>query len=314
MKITVIVPTYKRPKDLKRCLDGLKLQDRSVDELIVTVRDIDDLTWSFLETYNCDLLPLKIIKIEVTGVVAAMNSGLDVATGDIIAFTDDDAVPRKDWLEKIESHFLADNAVGAVGGRDVMYDGSELITGEKRIVGKIQWFGRAIGNHHLGIGNVREVDVLKGVNMSFRSTAIANMKFDERLLGNGAQVHFEILFCTLLKRNKWKLIYDPEIVVDHFRAERFDEDRRNNFNQIAWSNQVHNETVAIMEFLPPSRRIIYIIWFILIGTRQARGIVQLLRFLPTEGLLTIYKWIASMHGRYKGVLTLLVKTQNSRIA
>ena len=314
MKITVIVPTYKRPKDLKRCLDGLKLQTRSVDELIVTVRDIDDRTWSFFETYDYNILPLKTIKIKVPGVVAAMNSGLDVATGDIIAFTDDDAVPRKDWLEKIESHFLTNNAVGAVGGRDDMYDGNKLITGEKRIVGKIQWFGRSIGNHHLGIGNFREVDVLKGVNMSFRSTAIANMKFDERLLGNGAQVHFEILFCTLLKRNKWKLIYDPEILVDHFRAQRFDEDKRQDFNEIAWSNKVHNETVAIMEFLHPSRRIIYIIWFVLIGTRQARGIIQLLRFLPIEGKLSIYKWTASMHGRYKGILTLLVKEQNSMIA
>jgi hypothetical protein len=44
-----------------------------------------------------------------------------------------------------------------------------------------------IGNHHLGVGEPREVDVLKGVNMSYRRTAIADIHFDERMRGTGAQ-------------------------------------------------------------------------------------------------------------------------------
>jgi len=33
----------------------------------------------------------------------------------------------------------------------------------------------------------------------------------------------------------WKLIYDPRVAVDHYPAQRFDEDQRNKFNQIAQS-------------------------------------------------------------------------------
>ena len=179
MNITVIVPTYRRPKDLERCLEALKQQARLAEEVVVTVRDSDDETWQFLEKFDRGLLAFRTVTVKVAGVIAAMNSGLEVSKGDIIAFIDDDAVPHNDWLARIEAHFLADDSVGGLGGRDIMYEGNQLVEGEKEIVGKIQWFGRMIGNHHIGIGKPREVDILKGVNMSFRRAAIANFKIQK---------------------------------------------------------------------------------------------------------------------------------------
>lgn len=299
MSITVIVPTYRRPQDLARCLKALKSQARLADEVIVTVRDTDSETWDFLETCDRDL-PLNIVTVKVTGVVAAMNAGLDVATGDIIAFTDDDAAPHTDWLEKIEAHFIADERVGGVGGRDILYKNGELISGEKTVVGKLQWFGRAIGNHHLGVGQAREVDILKGVNMSFRKAAIEKMQFDNRMKGTGAQVHFELAFCLTLKRAGWKLIYDPEVLVDHHWAQRFDEDLRGQFNQIAFTNKVHNETLALLEGLPKLQSLVFMIWAISIGTRGSVGLFQLIRLLPSQGSLAVRKWLASLRGRWYG--------------
>ncbi|NJP12407.1 MAG: glycosyltransferase family 2 protein [Leptolyngbyaceae cyanobacterium RU_5_1] len=302
--ISVIIPTYHRPSDLARCLDALKQQARPADQVIVVVRDTDTVTWEFLETFNCDPLPVQTVTVKVTGVVAAMNLGLDRAQSDIIAFTDDDAAPHADWLAKIEHHFLANEQIGGVGGRDRMYrGGTELIDGAKEIVGRLQWFGRVIGNHHLGVGGPREVDVLKGVNMSFRRTAIAQLRFDDRMRGTGAQVHFEIAFSLALRRSGWKLVYDPHIVVDHYQAKRFDEDQRDAFNEIAFFNAVHNETLALLENLPPIQRLVFLIWATLIGTRKALGVVQWLRFLPSEGGLAGRKWLTSVRGRWQGWLT-----------
>jgi cellulose synthase/poly-beta-1,6-N-acetylglucosamine synthase-like glycosyltransferase len=303
MNITVIVPTYRRPEDLARCLEALKQQARPAEEVIVTVRDTDDATWTFLEKFDIGLLPLRTVTVKVTGVIAAMNAGLNVAQGDIIAFTDDDAAPHADWLEKIEAYFLADRTIGGVGGRDLIYEDKQLVKGSKETVGKIQWFGRMIGNHHLGIGKPREVDILKGVNISFRRSAISHMRFDTRMLGTGAQVHFEVAFCTKLKKLGWKLIYDPEILVDHYRAMRFDEDQRRQFNDAAWFNEVHNETLALLEYLPPVQRIGFILWSILVGTRKAFGLVQWLRFVHKEGKLAGRKWLLSMSGRWQGWVT-----------
>ena len=300
MSITVIVPTYRRPHDLARCLEALKNQTHPVDEIIVTVRDTDSETWDFFKEFNRDSLPLRIVTVKVTGVVAAMNAGLEVARGDIVAFTDDDAAPHTDWLARIEAHFAADKLVGGVGGRDILYRNGRLVEGEKKVVGKVQWFGRAIGNHHLGVGEAREVDILKGVNMSFRREAIDQMRFDRRMKGTGAQVHFELAFCLALKQRGWKLLYDPNILVDHYSAQRFDEDSRDRFSKLAAVNRVHNESLILLENLSPLRRTIFILWVILLGTRSNRGLVQSLRFLPHEGLFAGTKLLVSYQGFWQG--------------
>ena len=303
MKLTVIIATYCRAVDLNNCLTGLKKQIRLADEVLVIVRDTDNSTWEFLQSFEAESLPLKALTVKVTGVVAAMNVGLDAASGDIVSFIDDDAVPHIDWLAKIEAHFLADHRLAGVGGRDRMYHGQNLIAGQKSIVGKLQWFGRMVGNHHLGVGEAREVDLLKGVNMSYRHKAIANLRFDQRMKGTGAQVHFEVAFCLSLKRAGGQLIYDPQIVVDHYLAKRFDEDLRDQFNAVAFFNEVHNETLAIVEHFSPQQRILFALWAIFIGTRRSFGLVQLLRFLPQEGRLALEKWLLSMRGRRQGWLT-----------
>jgi GT2 family glycosyltransferase len=300
MDITVVVTTYRRPEDLSRCLQGLKRQTRLADEVVVVARDTDTETWNFLESFNRENLPLRTATVVASGAIAAANVGLDEAKGDIISFIDDDAVPRNDWLARIEPYFLSDERVSGVGGRDFMYYENKLVEGSRKVVGKIQWFGRAIGNHHLGIGGSREVDVLKGVNMSFRRSAIANRHFDRNMRGTSAQIHFEIEFCLALKKAGWKLLYDPAIAVDHYLGKRFDEDRRNKFNEVALTNIVHNETLALLKHLSLARQIIFLIWAVLVGTREGRGIVQWLRFLPSEGTLAWRKLIASLQGRWQG--------------
>ncbi|KST66489.1 glycosyltransferase family 2 protein [Mastigocoleus testarum] len=300
MSIAVIVPTYRRPKDLARCLEALQKQTRLPDEVIVIVRDTDANTWSFLESFKPNTLQLQIVKVTVPGVVAAMNAGIDNASSEIIAFTDDDAEPHSEWLAKIETHYLKDDKVGGVGGRDWVYHGNDLEDGASNKVGHLLWFGKTVGNHHIGVGEPREVDILKGVNMSFRRVAMGEWRFDKRMLGSGAQVHFEVEFCLKLKRAGWKLIYDPNIAVNHYPAQRFDEDKRNSFNRRALANAVHNETLALLEHLSPLRKLVFLLWSIFVGTRDSMGFVQWLRFLPTQGLLASQKLLASLQGRWEG--------------
>ena len=299
MTITIVVPTYCRPNDLIRCLDALKTQTRPADEVLVVVRDTDFETETLLKTLIPGPFPLRSVTVSIPGQVAALNAGLAAAQGDIIAITDDDAIPSADWLERIETHFLSDEHVGGVGGRDWVYHGQQLEDGKQEVVGRVQWFGRVTGNHHLGVGVPREVDILKGVNMSYRRSAIKGRRFDERLRGIGAQVHNDMAFSLALRRAGWKLIYDPKVAVNHYPAQRFDEDQRNRFNEIALINAVHNETLVLLENLPSTRRTAFVFWATFMGTRDAPGFLQWLRFLPKEGTLAGQKLVASLRGRWQ---------------
>lgn len=300
MKISVLIPTYCRQTDLARCLEALQKQTRLADEVLLVVRDTDTETWAFLNTFNRAWLPLRMVTVSIPGQVAALNIGLDAVQGDVIAITDDDAMPHTDWLKRIEAHFLLDNRVGGVGGRDWVYHGTQLEDGVCEVVGRVKWFGRVIGNHHLGVGKAREVDVLKGANMSYRRTAVAGLSFDRRLRGTGAQVHNDLAFSLALRRAGWKLIYDPAVAVNHYPAQRFDEDKREKFSDIALINMVHNETLALLDYLPPARHFVFFVWAIAIGTRSTLGLLQWLRFVPSEGRLAGQKLIASIQGRWQG--------------
>ena len=118
----------------------------------------------------------------------------------------------------------------------------------KRTVGRIQWFGRMIGNHHIGVGPPRDVDVLKGTNMSFRRSAVAGHAFDERLRGYGSQVHSELSICLPLKRHRQRVVYDPAIAVTHYPAPRpHGDDRRYRTTGVVFTFS-HNEALEILDY------------------------------------------------------------------
>ena len=305
MSITVIVPTYRRPADLCRCLEALKAQKRPADQVVVTVREDDSETNTFLCSYHAGLLPLQIVTLTVPGVIAAMSAGLAQATGDIVALTDDDTAPYPDWLARIEAHFAADPKVGGVGGRDWQANDHR----SRKVIGKIQWHGRVIGNHHLGVGAAREVDVLKGANCAYRAVPLKQIGFETRLRGEGAQVHWELALGLSMRRAGWKLIYDPVAAMDHFPAQRFDEDanHRGIFSALGLTNSVHNETLILLTHLPPIRRAAYLLWALLVGTWADPGLLQAPRLLARRDKNVWQRLCATYKGRFIAINIALQK-------
>lgn len=281
MDLSVIIPSYRRCDDLDRCLRALVRQKRPADEVIVVAR-VDDaptlaLVSHWLSTANDDTLPgLRLATVEEPGQVAANNRGFDAARGDILCLTDDDAAPHPDWLMRIATHFTRDRGLGGVGGRDRVHEGGRVLQGEAGCVGEVRWYGRVIGNHHIGAGPARDVDVLKGVNMAWRRSAVAGLRFDSRLRGAGAQVHNDLAFSLAVRRAGWRLLYDPALCVDHFPAPRADADQRAIFNAEAYYNASYNLHLVIDEHLrasgvPATRRALAGAYQVLAGSRNYPG-------------------------------------------
>jgi len=300
METSVIIPTYRRSSDLQRCLEGLSKQSQFPDEVIIVIRDTDKETLNFLKNYKTSL-SIKKAKVTYPGQVAALNTGLDASSGEVVCILDDDTFPHPHWLKRITDVFNSSEQIGGVGGRDWVIHDKQTENGRKEIVGKVQWFGRVIGNHHLGYGEPRDVDVLKGANMSYRRKAIEGLSFDERLLGNGAQVHNDMAFSLSVKRRGWRLVYDPDIAVDHFPAQRFDLDKRDFFNKEAYFNSVYNETLIMFDFMQrPFQRVICVMWWVLIGTKQRPGLLQFFRlFLMRPNNQLVQRFTINLRTRFK---------------
>jgi len=273
LTVTVLVPTYRRPDDLARCLSALMRQTRVPQQIVVVARSDDAATHACLADHATPrVLNVEVAIVDEPGQVAALNRGLDAATGDVIAITDDDAAPRSDWVERIAEAFGADPGLGALGGRDWVHEGGRLLDGERERVGKVLPTGRIVGNHHLGVGEPREVDVLKGANMSYRRAAIGALRFDRRLRGSGAQTHNDMAFSMSVKRAGWTLVYDPRVAVDHFPAPRPRDDPRNAQTLHSVRNAAFNFHLILRAHLSPLHREVAWWWYALVGTRVYPGL------------------------------------------
>jgi len=280
----------------------------------VVVRGKDAATQAMLAESNRYGFDLRTVAVSVPGVVSALNAGLAAAQGDIMAITDDDTVPRPDWIQRIELHFRGNDELGGVGGRDWVHHDDKIEDGRAVMVGRVRWYGRVIGNHHLGVGGPREVDVLKGANMSYRRPAVHEIGFDDRVRGSGAQVHFELALGLAVKRAGWKLIYDPAVAVDHYPAQRFDDYQRDKPSLQGLQNAVHNETYALLRWLPWWRKPLAFVYGLLVGTRLAPGLMvageRWVRQSDREAVGRRFR--ASMRGRLDGFRTFCLSGRRAR--
>jgi glycosyltransferase involved in cell wall biosynthesis len=301
-KISVIVPTYRRPDDLVRCLDALENQSRAPDEVLVVLRASDECTLCVLEPWKTRL-PLVEAVIEEGGQVAAINAGLRSCTGELIAITDDDCRPAQDWLEKVVARFGEDPAIGAVGGRDVVIHDGVAAEGTARVVGRVRWYGRLIGNHHLR-APLQDVDFLKGANMTFRSTAVT--PFDQTLRGQGAQVCNDLQASLAVRRRGYRVVYDPGVLVEHRPAPRFDGDSRQKRSLQAVVDEQHNETYVLLSLLPTWQKVLALVYRLTVGTRKAPGLALVpfrVSASPSESAFRTFA--AATRGRLLGLFSAL---------
>lgn len=266
LSVDVVVPTYRRPELLDRCLAALGEQERSADRVLVVAREEDLAAHAVVEAHLGRLPGLELVAVVESGVLAAMSAGVARSTGDIIAFTDDDAAPRPEWIAKLARH-LDDPTVGAVGGRDVIRGQEQPLTGD---VGRFRRSGRLTGMHHLGTGPARDVDVLKGVNMAFRAEALA-LPAPGVLRGSGAQVDFEVITCTWVRRKGWRVIYDPSIQVDHAGGARTGPDQRLRPEPSAVADAAFNSVIGASA-IGASAVIRHSAYGLLVGTRDRPGL------------------------------------------
>ncbi|MCF2488608.1 glycosyltransferase family 2 protein [Dyadobacter sp. CY347] len=102
--VSVVIPTYRRPTLLRKCLEAIALQKcRGFSFGVIVVSDGPDPATSLLvERIRAEYPHLQISFFPLeqkSGPAAARNFGWKSSISPLIAFTDDDCIPAPDWLE-----------------------------------------------------------------------------------------------------------------------------------------------------------------------------------------------------------------------
>ncbi len=212
-QISVVVCTYtdRRWHELLAGISALRTQTLKPHEILVVV----DHEPRLLERV-ADELPgtVALASAGPPGLAGSRNTGVRAATGSIVAFIDDDAVPEPDWLERLAAPYDDPDVTGVGGGIDPNW-----------ATARPAWFPPefdwVVGCTYRGLPEARAtVRNVIGANMSFRRDVFEHLEFfhglghaNGRSLG-GEETDFCIRLAELLPGSQ--IVYEPSARVRHY--------------------------------------------------------------------------------------------------
>ncbi len=222
MTVSVLIPSYRRPDALRRCLASIASQQHPPDEIVVVWQGDDEPTRRAADEFaatqkragrDC----VRVIQLDSPNIVAAENAGLRASSGNIVMLIDDDAVARPTWIQHHLSHY-DDPRVGAVGGSADNFrpDGTPFPRREVIPQGRLTWYGKTIGNMYDHPESWRQrpvqaVDHLVGYNLSIRREALD--RFEDGLRPYWQL--FELDACMKIRARGYQVLFDFDNVVAH---------------------------------------------------------------------------------------------------
>lgn len=206
-RLSLVICTRGRPRQLEACLDRVRrLSGAATWELVVVDNGPGDAASDVLRRYQREAShPLTVVVESKPGLGRARNRGWRAATGELIAFTDDDCYPAEDYVDRIVDCF-EDRALGFLGGRVLLFDPNDFPL-------TIQELDRRI---EIEPGSFIPAGLILGANFAFRRTALEAIDgFDP---GLGAGTPFACEDVDALARTAaagWRGAYDPRPLVYH---------------------------------------------------------------------------------------------------
>jgi O-antigen biosynthesis protein len=199
-RISVVVCSYNGAATLGECLEGASRLRYPDYEVIV----ISDGSTDETAQIAAGFAGVRVIETGQLGLSAARNAGFEAASGEIVAYIDDDAIPDPDWLTHLARGFDS-GEYAAVGGPNVPPAGSGSIA---------QCVANAPGGPTHVLLSDREAEHIPGCNMAIRKADLEQVGgFDPVFRAAGDDVDI----CWRLLDSGRRIAFAPGAVVCHHR-------------------------------------------------------------------------------------------------
>jgi len=222
MRVSVVLCTHTldRYDHCVEAAEGVLTQSHDDVELVLVADGNDDVCEQFRTDYGGRDDVLLECNDQNLGLLESRNVGADAATGEVVAFLDDDAIPEDDWIEALVTVY-EERDVLAVGGKMT----PAWVAGEPDFLpAEFYWL---VGVTHRGFGPgppdedvAGEVRNTFGSNLSFdRETFLELGGFEDELVGRKGGRNLqggETELCARLRATNGRgVFYTPEARVAH---------------------------------------------------------------------------------------------------
>ena len=217
VSVVICAYTEQRWSRLVEAIESVGAQSVRPRELVVVVDHNPALLARLAERFRADPLVTLLESRGARGLSGARNTGVQHSTGEIIAFLDDDATARPDWLEHLRQAF-EDPEVQAVGGFAAPDWGG---TPPAWFPPEFLW---VVGCTYRGAPHERvEIRNPIGCNMAIRRSGY---QLTSGFVEDVGRIGSHLLGCeeTLLsieirqKRPTARIVFEPDAAVDHHVA------------------------------------------------------------------------------------------------
>jgi O-antigen biosynthesis protein len=198
-RVSVVICSLNGEATIRDCLEGCTQLDYPDYEVIVIDDGSTDATAAIARQYG-----VRVLSTPNRGLSNARNTGLELATGSIVAYTDDDARPDPHWLTYLVHAFAHSDHV-AVGGPNIPPPGDGLVA---------HCVSNAPGGPMHVLVSDSEAEHIPGCNMAFRREALEAIRgFDPRYRAAGDDVDL----CWRLQERGWTIGFHAGAMVWHHR-------------------------------------------------------------------------------------------------
>jgi len=218
VKISVIIVTQNRNVQLKRCILSLINGTIIPHEIIVidnnSTDDTNEVMQNLIRRYpQVNITYMLEPKI---GISYARNTGLKKASGNIIAFTDDDCIVHKYWVVNIIKAHKKYRDYVAIGGLTLNY--------KNTVISSIFDAFRQFWTYEAAINQINRADVflkefdvisLATQNISYKKNRIKCLRFNEELTVTEA-----VDFSWQILKRSGKILYNNKMIVYHEYSNR----------------------------------------------------------------------------------------------
>ncbi|MBI2543606.1 MAG: glycosyltransferase family 2 protein [Candidatus Aenigmarchaeota archaeon] len=234
LDVSVVICTRDRNEYLAKCVSSLLKQNYPPKEIIIIddysdtnvakffAKEFYQLFSNLKMLFNFRTRLILLRNKDHSGIVKSRNLGIKVASGDIIAFLDDDSLAHPNWLKNLAKHYHNQTIVG-VGGPVV--ESRRMKTPQKPIK-NLAYIrnGKVISNlrvrkfKEIGYLPRKFVPFLQGGNMSFRRDVLLKISGgDANLVGNSYREETDLCFKVA---KMGKIMFEPYAVTYHNTAEK----------------------------------------------------------------------------------------------
>ncbi|RCJ27023.1 glycosyltransferase [Nostoc minutum NIES-26] len=216
-QISAIICTHNRDAYLGAAIDSLLAQDFAADfEVIVVDNGSSDRTREVVEQ-RASNTRLKYVFEPTIGLSVARNTGARIATTEILAYLDDDAVASTHWLQVLDSAFKNNSKLAIAGGKVTLL----WPQGIQQPLWLSPGLAGNLGAYDLGESSIyiKQPSLTpRGLNYCIRRSFLEEIGgFDPHLgrVGKNLLSNEELQMTEFALERNWQVAYLPEALVAH---------------------------------------------------------------------------------------------------